>query len=407
MKSAIRPLFLTFAIVAVLFLTACGKGKCPTTSLTTSGGGGTSGNVNTGGTVCGSGTTGGGGPSAAFVFFLDQSGVETASLSTSGTFSQVTGLTPIVPAGAIIDDMTQLDSKYLYLPFGDINGVQALAINNSTGALTSITGSPFALPGGTADAAVPDPKGRFLFVGSEGIGSISVFQIASDGSLSLTAGSPFTSFNLQSADSMAVDGTGKFLYVGQINSTTPVDVFSIDQNTGALSELGPFALGVAQLRTDPTGKWLFGTAEIFDQATLATDQHVYVFSIDPTSGAPTPVAGSPFTTSGAPFDVIVHPNGKFIYTTGVNPTTGSLTPIEGFQVDSTTGNLTALPGSPFSGLLGAYCKLDPSGGTLFCDPTNSFGGFTVFNVNATTGALTNTVTPLVVNNTPFAWAVAD
>jgi 6-phosphogluconolactonase (cycloisomerase 2 family) len=405
MTSTIRTLSLLFSIVAVLFLTACGKGKCPTTSLTESGSGG-GGGISTGGTVCGAGVNGGG-PSAAFVFYLDSVGVETASLSTTGTFTQVTGLTPAAPAGGIIDDMAQVDSKFLYLPFGDIQGVQALSINHSTGGLTSINGSPFLLPGGTADSVLADPKGRFLFVGSEGSGFISVFQIASDGSLTLTSGSPFTSPNLTSADSLAVDGNGKFLYVGQLSSSTPVDVFTIDQTTGALSEVGPFSLGVAQLHADPSGKFLLGVAEVADAPGSATDQHIYVFSIDQTSGVPTPVTGSPFATAGAPFDFIIHPNGKFVYVTGNAAGGGSLTPIEGFQLDTTSGALTAISGSPFSGLLGALCKMDPNGGSLFCDPDDAGAGFTVFSVNSTTGALTNTVTPLVVSDLAFAWTVTN
>jgi len=405
MTSTTRTLFVLLALAASLFLAGCGKDHCATTSLTQSGGT-NGGAINTGGTVCGSGTIGGG-PSAAFVFYLDQSGVETASLGTNGSFTRVTGITPATPAGTSTDDMAQLKSKFVYIPFSDTNSVQALAINNTTGALTSITGSPYVLPGGSAEAVAVDPKGRFLFVGSESLGPISVFQIASDGSLTLTPGSPFTSSNLVSADSLAVDGQGRFLYVGQLSPLTPIDVFTIDQNTGALSELGPFNLGVAQLHADPSGNFLLGVAEIADNFSVATDRHIYVFSIDQTTGAPTPVAGSPFTTSGAPFDFSIHPNGKFVYTTEITPGGGSLTPIEGFQLDATTGALTTLPGSPFTGLMGAYCKIDPNGGSLFCDPSNALAGFTVFSVNSTTGGLTNTVTPLVVPNMPFAWAVAN
>lgn len=410
MKSMIRPLVLLLGLAAALFLTGCGKGSCPTTSLTSSGSsGGTTGGVSTGGTVCGAGTNGGGGgPSAAFVFYLDGAGVETASLSTSGSFSQVTGLTPAVPAGGTIDDMAQLGNKFLYLPFGDIQGVQALAINNSTGALSSINGSPFLLPSpATADAVAVDPKGRFLFVGSEFTGFVTVFQVASDGSLIVTPGSPFSSISLSSADSIAVDGTGKFLYVGQNDAALPVDVFTIDQNTGALSELSAFPLNVAQLRTDSTGKFLFGVQIPFDSFSFASDPHVSVFAIDPTTGAPSAVAGSPFTTSAPAFDVVVHPNGKFIYVNEFNVASSAPAPIEGFQVNSTSGALTALPGSPFAGLAGAYCKMDPSGGVLVCDPNNTLDGFAVFTVNPTTGALTNTVTPLSVANTPWVWAVSN
>jgi hypothetical protein len=47
--------------------------------------------------------------------------------------------------------------------------------------------------------------------------------------------------------------------------------------------------------------------------------------------------------------------------------TGATAAIEGFQLDSTTGALTALPGSPFTTLpLVADCQFDQGGGAAFC-----------------------------------------
>ncbi len=402
MTSTTRVLFVVCALVAGMFLVGCGKGGCPTTSLTSSGGNG-GGAVNSGGTVCGAGVNGGGGgPAAAYAFYAG-SGVNTASYSTNGAFTTVTNVTAPALAGGVFDDMTTVSGKYVYIPFGDINGVQALALNHSTGALTNITGSPFLLTptGATADTAVSDPQGRFLFVGAEGIGSITSFQINSDGSLTQSPGSPFTNpFNLSSADSLTVDGNGKFLYAGQLNFTTPMDGFTID-STGALTEMtgAPFNLGVAQLHADSSGKYLLGVQEVQDAAGSALDQHIYVFSIDSTTGVPTPVANSPFTTTSAPFDFAVSPNGKFVYVTGNDPVTNAILPIEGYQLDSTTGNLTALPGSPFMTLPPAtQCKFEQSGGEMFCATAS---GLTVILANPSTGALSSGPS-LSVSSFPFA-----
>jgi hypothetical protein len=398
MNSTTRTLFLALAIVAALFSTACGKGGCATTTLTQSGGG-SGGAVNTGGTVCGSGTSGGG-PVAAFAFFLG-TGVETANYSTNGTFTTITSVTPPALAGGVIDDMTSVSGKYVYLPFGDINGVQALALNHATGALTNIMGSPFLLTptGATADTAVADPAGKFLFVGAEGTGSITSFQINSDGSLTQAPFSPFTDpVRLFSADSLAVDGKSRFLYAGQLNFTTPIDGFTFD-SSGTLTEIvgAPFNLQVAQLHADSSGNFLLGVQQIQD-AGSATDQHIYVFSIDQTTGVPTPVAGSPFATVNAPFDFAISPNGKFVYLTGSTPG-GTVTSIEGYQLDTTTGALTALPGSPFTTLPAAsQCKFEPSGGEMFCATAS---GLSVFLANPSTGALTHGP-DLMVSNYPFA-----
>jgi len=403
MKSMTRMLFAVSAIVAALFLVGCGKGGCPTTSLTSSGTGLNSGGVSTT-SVCGTG--GSGGPAAAYAFYLG-SGVQTANFSTNGTFTAVSNVTPPALAGSTIDDMTTVGGKYLYLPFGDVTSVvQALSIDHATGALTPIPGSPFALTPttATADTAVADPQGRFLFVGSEGTGSITVFQIGSNGALTQAPGSPFTNqVNFFSADSLAVDGSGKFLYAGQLSPTTPVEGFTIDQTTGALTEIvgAPFNLGVAQLHADSSGKFLLGVQEIQDGNGAATDPHISVFSIDSTTGIPTPVAGSPFATTSAPFDFAISPNGKFVYVTGNAIAGSTISPIEGYQLDSTTGALTPLTGSPFTALPPAtQCKFDQSGGLMFC-ATNSSGTLSVFSANTSTGAIAH-LADLTAFSYPFA-----
>src|SRR4029077_14702777 len=121
----------------------------------------------------------------------------------------------------------------------------------------------------------------------------------------LTTTGTFQSFNMVSADSLAVDGKGNFLYAGQGDIVTPLPIvaFSIDQRSGALTEIAgsPFNLGVATVHADSSGKFLLGVAGILDQSSTATDDHISVFSIDPTIGTPNPVAGSPFLTTAAPF----------------------------------------------------------------------------------------------------------
>ena len=400
-----RTLFLVIISLAALALVGCGGTPCSSTQNFTSSGSGAGGSVNTGGNVCGAGNSGGNnGPSAAFAFYLG-SGVETAALSTSGTLATVTQTTPPALSGSTIDTMT-VQGNFLYLPFGDTTSVvQGLTIDHTTGLLTPIPGSPFPIQptGATADMAVADPKGRFLYVGAEFTGSISEFQINSTtGALTEISGSPITNpFNFFSADIMTVDSTSTYLYAGQGSATSPVVGFSIDQATGLLTELAasPFALNVAQIHASPAGNFLLGVQEIQDGNGGATDQHIYVFSIDPTSGFPTPVAGSPFTTVSAPFDFAISPNGKFVYVTGNDPATHAILPIEAYSIDQTTGNLTALTGSPYVNFPTAtQCQFDQSGGLMFCATS---AGLTAFSANPSTGAISH-IADLAVSTLPFA-----
>jgi 6-phosphogluconolactonase (cycloisomerase 2 family) len=401
MKLGNRLLWLVLAAVAMLAWSGCGGG-CPTTSSSSSGSsGGSTGGAKTGGTLCGPGTNpGGGGNAASLLYYLDSSNsrILGAGLSTTGAFTALTSFTPpMLPSGAG-NDMAIVNKKFLYLPQSDTLTIQAFTIDHSSGALTTISGSPIATAG--ADSITSDPAGRFLFVGNQTTGSVSVFQInAATGALVAAPGSPFFAFNLDFAEVLAVDGTGKFLYVGQDFAALPVYAFSIDQNNGALSPVvgSPFSLGVAGVRTDFTGKFAVGFSGIFG------DNHLYVFAINPNSGALTAVNNSPFaTTMAEPENLRIHPSSQFVYAFGVD-NNSAFAATEGFTIDPNSGALTALAGSPFTSLpIVLDCKWNQGGGEAFCANTAS-SAFSVLDTNTSTGALTHTVPDLTVtDSTVFA-----
>jgi 6-phosphogluconolactonase len=403
MKLGNRILFLALVAFAMLGWAGCGGG-CPTTSLSSTGGSsGATGSTSTGGSVCGPGTNpGGGGNTSALLYYLGSSDILGASLSTTGTFANLTSFTPPTLPSSVGNDMAIVNKAFLYLPQSDSLTIQAFTINHTTGALTAITGSPFPTAG--ADSIASDPLGRFLFVGNDNTGQISVFQINSTtGALIAAPGSPFTAFNLDFVHVLAVDGTGKFLYAGQGLPALPIHAFSIDQNTGALSPVigSPFGLGVAGVRTDFTGKFAIGLSG------NTGDNNLYVFAIDATTGALSPVNNSPFaTTMSTPENLRIHPGSQFVYSFGLD-SNSSFAAIEGFAIDPSTGALTALSGSPFTILpIVADCKWDQGGGEGFCANTAT-SAFSVFNTSTSTGALTHTVTDLTVSNDSVPFAPTD
>ena len=86
---------------------------------------------------------------------------------------------------------------------------------------------------------------------------------------------------------------------------------------------------------------------------------------------------------------------------------GAVGAVEGFQIDTTTGALSALPGSPFTTLpFVSDCQFDQGGGEAFCVDLIFGSKFSVLTTNATTGALTHTVQDLSVSNN-FPFAVTD
>lgn len=338
----------------------------------------------------------------ALFYYFDSTArtIRGASLNSSGVFANLSSFTaPTLPSSDVAN-MAIADKKFLYVPMSGFQNIQAFFIDRISGALTTITGSPFNAQAG-AESATTDPNGKFLFVGGSNASSVTVYQINSTtGALTSVPGSPFRSVNFRFANSLAVDGTGKYLYVGQVFSSIPIVGFSIDQTTGALTELSnsPFNLGVAVVRADSSGKFLLGVTNDLLAGT-ATDTHTSVFAIDSTSGNLTPVSGSPFATVAIPVALSVHSNG-FVYSSVIN-STGLAQAFEGYKLNATTGVLTALPGSPFTNFPPVIrCEFISNGTWAFCQ---SADGFSALGVNTTTGALSHTVTDLSAGqNLPFA-----
>jgi DNA-binding beta-propeller fold protein YncE len=93
------------------------------------------------------------------------------------------------PNGVSVDSA----GKFLYVAnSGKASaGVSAYAINPSTGALTSISGSPFAA-GTSPEATAVDPTGKFVYVANHIGNTVSAYTInSSTGALSAMSGSPF------------------------------------------------------------------------------------------------------------------------------------------------------------------------------------------------------------------------
>lgn len=140
---------------------------------------------------------------------------------------------------------------YAYAPDG-WSAILGFSENKTTGALTSIAGSPF--PFGSANSGpllvALTPNGKFAYIGvlKESInctGGISAYSInAGTGALTLVPGSASPTL---AVSSIVVHPSGHFLYSISFNCSSPsaiISAFSINGATGALSLLatyGPFA----------------------------------------------------------------------------------------------------------------------------------------------------------------------
>jgi 6-phosphogluconolactonase (cycloisomerase 2 family) len=301
-----------------------------------------------------------------------------AITASSGALSTI-GI-PTGTAGKPTAVATDLAQSMLYVTNETTDNVSAFSINSSSGALTEIAGSPFNIetnPTGpeTGPIAVSvDPSGRFAYVANS-TDTLSGYSVDSTtGALSLLTGSPFATGDNPS--SVTVDPTGRFLYNANIN-TDNVSAFSIDTNTGALSSIGTIAAGDApnSIVVDPSGRFVYVANNGF------LSFNVSAYTIDPLTGALSNVTGSPFSAGSAPISISVDPLGEFVYV--ANRSTQNVTP---YTINQSTGALTA--GTTISTELNPQAiTVDLSGQYVFVanGDSNSLSSYTI---NSTSGELT-------------------
>jgi 6-phosphogluconolactonase (cycloisomerase 2 family) len=395
MTMRVQASLILFMALAMMGLAGCDHYVCSSgpnlgTSCTATGSG--LGTTGTGGSV---------GALTAFVYFAasgDELALGGLNVADSGTFEEVSSfVTPTFPTNEGIVGVVDVNKQFLYVSITN-NTLYGFSIDGATGALTPVPNSPYSA--GTLYSLVADPSGRFLF--ADGPGGVSVFTVSStDGSLTLTTGSPFSTGGVVLGQ-MATDGLGKYLYGVRSFPGTEVVAFSYNQVTGALTQVpgSPFVgagFNMSEIAGESSGNYLFGITQQYGEAGLSIDSHIYVFGISST-GAIAQVAGSPFTTLYPPANLVVSPNGSFLYTFteefAINTTTND--PIEGYQINDATGALTELSTSPFSTVLTATIgRFDQSGQYLFAvgtEPGTSTGGTFPLPADPISGALTSTIT---------------
>jgi YVTN family beta-propeller protein len=288
-----------------------------------------------------------------------------------------TGTTPVA---AVVDP----NGAYLYVANNGSADVSVYAIDDSTGALTA-TGEAIGAGNGPF-AILVEPSDQFLYVANKTDNSVSVFAIESGGGLTQITGSPFAAGD--EPTSLKTDPGGNFLYITDYAAGN-VAAFSIEPGGGALAALGgsPFGAGAGALTIaiDPTGTYAYVANE--------TAHTISMYSINTGTGTLAALSGSPLATGSSPESLAVDPAGRFLYAanvTGANEVTSySITPSSGaLTVASTVG----------SGTFPLNVVIDPAGQFAYVANQNS-NDISVYAVNSTTGALTP------VPGSPFAAGV--
>ena len=226
-------------------------------------------------------------PTERFLYLVESPGIiEQFSVDKSaGTLTN--GVVVTEPNADLRMTVITPSGKFLFGNDLTLGRIFAYAIG-SNGALSPVTGSPFAVPaGGQPTRLAMDSTGQYLYASLLTDG-VAAFKIdGSTGSLVDVPGSPFLTSGQPSGIAVS---SSNFVY---ITSSVAVDGFKADA-VGTLSPVSgsPFQLSSSSPIVDATGQFLY---------VIGSNSTIYGFKIDPTSGAFNAISGSPFTSVQNPW----------------------------------------------------------------------------------------------------------
>ncbi len=245
-------------------------------------------------------------------------------------------------------------------------------------------------PGGGGLPLFP-PRFLVVFNESPTPETVSVFKVdATTGGLT-AAGTPVNTMVDCCAEHLDIEPTSKFVFVpGAESGTNGVQVFGIDQTTGALTEAtgagSPFAAGnyVFSVKVHPSSKFVY--------AASFNDGTVTAFTLDLGTGKLTPI-GSAVQATPNPINMTMDPLGRFLYVSDCGSECSNPDVVAGFKIDQTTGALTSIGATVATGLYPRTGVIDPSGKFFYVVDMNrnSAAGedkISGFSIDSTTGALT-------------------
>lgn len=304
--------------------------------------------------------------------------------------------TPITDSGpAMAPAIAAIGTNYLYAsdPQAASGGaIDAWTINYNTGELTPIAGSPFSIGGVNSPAGLAvansiavnaeDVPGPFLYVADAG--KIDALQVTNDGTGTLTAvpGSPFTSgTNLY----LTVDPMNRFVFAADEDSPGGVRAFTINSSTGALTAVpgSPFPINSNSNGSIQPGQIVVDGSGSFVYVTIPSTGQIAAFSIG-SGGVLTSISGSPFAAGSGAFALAATING------GLYVSNNSAGTVSGYSINPTTGALTPLAESPFP-VNATALTTDVGYGHLYASGPS---GMMVFNIDTNTGALTQMGSPV-------------
>lgn len=307
-----------------------------------------------------------------------------------------------IPVRAAQNMAVDASGQNFYVTGSDAPGtnMDLVKVDPSTHAITPLPGQTFhTLPAFAnkgdccPNTVAVDGSGKFAYVGGLNDGSIHVYsvdqssgtwtEISPSNSQASSIGGP--------VNAVVMHPTNKFLYESQ-HASSFVDIWHCNQNGGIIfpNPGSPFPTGAltSSVSVSPDGKYLF--VPQYETGLLSA----YLVNAD---GTLTSLAGSPLTGGDAPSRAVADPQDRFIFVLNSGAYNSGPATVQSFTLDQQTGAIRAVANSTFTVYEVGEILVDANGKFLY-----GVGGQTmVWSIDQTTGALTP------VNGSPSKIATAD
>ena len=279
--------------------------------------------------------------------------------------------------------------------------MEAFSLDESSGALSKISGSPFGLNSSMGlDMAVSTNNSSIYLLSQQfnpgdEFGPTSLLAYSIDPS----TGTPQLKQTLATGSQLSiglvtVHPSGKFVYLAPYSNNSPagIGVFSVaSDGTLALSEVSSNLQADDGIAITPNGQFAYAHSDgdpIGDWGNNPcgpVESYLWEYSIDSSTGALTPIAGGPLTfqrqvcyTGPAATAILkqVDPSGSRLFTVDLANYN-----VQAYSIDPTTGALTALPGSS-SGNVFSSEIFDAKGQFLYVGQVDAFTGYSASSSSA-------------------------
>jgi 6-phosphogluconolactonase len=284
-------------------------------------------------------------------------------------------------------------NRFLFVADNSQELLHVFNINSSTGALSEIGASPYAVD--EPEAIAVDPSGMHVYVAGPHDNSVRGFSVSAAGALIPIAGSPFATSGLQlGPEGVIINATGTFIYV---QDSVNIYSYTVNASSGALTLVqtiaGPSVPNTSGIALDPHGTYLYAVG--------TGTNSIETYSINASTGLLTLAGSSPMLEQNGAFTLAISPTGQFAYTIEDDNDLVSY---------SLSNGVFKPVGTVYTQVYGLQIGIDPSGSFVYvpqaCSncPGGAYNVVNEFSIGST-GALTKIHgSPVAAGTTP--WSIA-